>query len=258
MEQQASSDQFADWCRRWLGAEPVAVLFESGHLSVVRGLELADGRRVVVKARPPDERIAACIEVQRQLHAGGFPCPEVLAGPAPLGALVATAEAYLPGGTPLPPGPDAARLYATALAASVALAPPVAALPTLEPAPPWVQWNHDRPGIWPVADDTDADLNTQPGPDWLDDAAHRARQRLIRCTLPLVAGHADWWTENLRWHGQALYVVHDWDSVASQPEAAIAGAAAAAYLMGYAPDSIPTVAETVAFIAAYEAACGRP
>jgi hypothetical protein len=106
------------------------VLFEAGHLSVVRGLELADGRQVVVKARPPEARLAAGVQVQRHLRAGGFPCPELLAGPAPLGALVATAEAYVPGGAPLPPGPDAPRLYTTALAASVALAPPVAVLPT--------------------------------------------------------------------------------------------------------------------------------
>ena len=48
----------AAWCRRWLGAEPVAVLFRAGYLSEVTGLRLADGREVVVKARPPAARMA--------------------------------------------------------------------------------------------------------------------------------------------------------------------------------------------------------
>ncbi|MFN8515965.1 MAG: hypothetical protein U0232_28970 [Thermomicrobiales bacterium] len=257
MEQLVSPDQLAAWCRRRLGAEPVSLLFESQHLSVVRGLQLADGRQVVVKARPPDERIAACVQVQHHLWASGFPCPEVLVGPAPLGALVATAEAYIPGGTTLPPGPDAPRLYAAALAASVALAPPPTALPTLAPPPAWVWWDHDQPGIWPIADDTDANLNAQPGPAWLDGAAQRVRQRLARCDHPAVVGHADWWSENLRWHGQHLHAVHDWDSVASQPEAALAGAASAVYLASYNPETIPNVAETAAFLDAYEQARGH-
>ena len=47
----------AAWCRRWLGAEPVEVLFRAGYLSAVTGLRLADGRRVLVKARRPAERL---------------------------------------------------------------------------------------------------------------------------------------------------------------------------------------------------------
>jgi hypothetical protein len=33
----------AGWCRRWLGAEPVAVLFRAGYVSEVTGLRLAGG-----------------------------------------------------------------------------------------------------------------------------------------------------------------------------------------------------------------------
>jgi hypothetical protein len=46
-------EALAAWCRRWLGAEPAAVLFRAGYLSQVTGLRLADGREVVLKARPP-------------------------------------------------------------------------------------------------------------------------------------------------------------------------------------------------------------
>jgi hypothetical protein len=53
-------DALAVWCRRWLGAPPAAELFESGYLSMVKGLRLADGREVVVKVRPGIPRLAGC------------------------------------------------------------------------------------------------------------------------------------------------------------------------------------------------------
>jgi hypothetical protein len=43
------------WCARWLGAKPISLLFEVARLSLVTGLRLADGREVVIKARPPAE-----------------------------------------------------------------------------------------------------------------------------------------------------------------------------------------------------------
>src|SRR5262249_46951758 len=70
-------------CGRWLGAEPTDVLFHQGHSSQVIGLRLSNGLAVVLKLRPPSERLAACVLVQRHLWAAGFPCPEPLAGPAP-------------------------------------------------------------------------------------------------------------------------------------------------------------------------------
>lgn len=49
--------------------------------------------------------------------------------------------------------------------------------------------------------------------------------RLMAARLPCVLGYADFETQNLRWHGQQVRAVHDWDSLAWQPEAALAGAA---------------------------------
>lgn len=250
--------ELAAWCCQWLGAGVAGVLFEAGHLSAVVGLRLADGREVVVKARPPAGRLAACVAVQRHLWAAGFPCPRPLAGPAPLGALLATAEAYVAGGVPLAPGSDAPRRFAGALARLVALAPPLAALPTLAPPPAWVWWDHDQPGIWPVPDDRDADLNAHAGPGWLDDAGRRARRRLARCDLPPVVGHCDWESQNLRWRDGRLHVAHDWDSVVARPEAAIAGAAAAVFTATGGPLTEATLAETAAFLDAYGLARGRP
>src|SRR6476646_7292787 len=93
-----SSDDLILWCQSHLGARPAAELFTTGHLSLVMGLRLLDGRDVVVKARTPARRLRGCFVAQEILHARGFPCPQPLVAPAPLGALSATAERYVPGG----------------------------------------------------------------------------------------------------------------------------------------------------------------
>ena len=257
MQRLIQGDEVAAWCARWLGAQPTSVLFEVAHLSHVTGLRLADGREVVVKARPPADRIQACVHVQRHLWAAGFPCPQPLAGPHPLGPITATAEALVPGGTRLEPGADSPRLFAEALAALVRQAPPVGTLPTLAPPPAWVFWDHVQPGIWPLPDDRDDDLNHHPGPVWLDAVGRRARRRLAKCRQPPVVGHADWEEPNLRWINRRLHVVHDWDSVVSRPEAAIAGVAAAV-VPAFGGPGAATLEDTDAFLRAYEQARGQP
>jgi hypothetical protein len=246
------------WCRRWLGADPVKVLFRAGYLSEVTGLRLADGRGVVVKARAPSARLRGCVAAQAALAAARFPCPRPLAGPAPLGALAATAEELVPGGHLLPPGPDAAGRFASLLAELVRLAPDPAALPTLRPSPPWAAWDHDHPGLWPPPDDRDGDLNDHPGPAWLDRVAAGVRDRLAGLRLAPVVGHADWESQNLRWDGVRPLAVYDWDSAVAQPEAVVAGLAAAVWPAAGAPGQAATVEQTGQFLAAYEQARGRP
>ncbi|HSO55022.1 MAG TPA: hypothetical protein VL330_20315 [Actinomycetes bacterium] len=249
----------AGWCRRWLGAEPVAVLFRAGYLSEVTGLRLADGREVVVKARPPAPRLRGCLATQAALAGAGFPCPRPLAGPAPLGRLAATAEELVPGGDLLAPGPDASGRFAVLLAELVRLAPGPEAMPTLAPSPPWAAWDHDRPGRWPLPDDHDGDLDDHPGPAWLDRVAAAVRARLAALRLPPpVVGHADWESQNIRWRGDRPLAVHDWDSAVAQPEAVVAGLAAAVWPAAGAPGEATTVEQTEQFLVAYEQARGRP
>lgn len=250
-------DELVAWCARWLGAKPTRVLFEVAHLSRVTGLRLADGREVVVKVRPPAARIEACVDVQRHLWAAGFPCPEPLAGPCPLGTMTATAEAFVLGGTRLEPAADSPRLFAEALATLVRLAPPVASLPACTPPPAWVFWDHDEAGTWPLPDDCDDDLNRHAEPAWLEDVGRRVRRRLALCRQPPVVGHADWEEPNLRWRDRRLHVVHDWDSVVSRPEAAIAGVAAAV-CPAFGGPGAATLEESAAFLRAYERARGQP
>ena len=246
----------AEWCDRYLGARPVCVLFRSGHLSQVIAAELADGRRVVIKARPSGPRITGCIAVQAHLARAGFPCPAPLTAPTQADGLAVTAEAFVPGGNQRTAEGGAAP-FAALLARLIGSAPDPAVVPTLAPSPPWTGWDHQGARLWPDRDDQGRDLNDTPGPAWVDDAARRVRERLSASAAPVCIGHGDWESQNIRWsHGQPL-AVHDWDSVIAQPEPAIVGLAAAVWPAAGAPGEAATVAQSREFIASYQLAAGR-
>jgi hypothetical protein len=220
----------------------------------VIGTRLADGREVVVRVRPAAPRIAACTQVQRRVFDSGFPCPQPLAAPAPLGEYEATAESYIAGGAMLPGSSRAAQPFAAALAQLVHLAPPPRQVPSLTPAPAWTAWNHNQGGLWPWPEDLDVDLNQVDGFGWIDAAGQAARHKLQEGQDQAVIGHGDWITGNLRWHGNRLLVAYDWDSLIADSEAVIAGLAAAIYLY----PALATVTETRDFLDAYATARGRP
>ena len=112
-------------------------------------------------------------------------------------------------------------------------------------------------GHRPLPNDRDDDLNRYPEPAWLETVGRRARYRLAQCRQPPVVGHADWEEPNLRWIDRHLYVVHDWDSVVSRPEAMIAGVAAAV-CPAFGGPGTATLEESEAFLRAYEQVRGQP
>ncbi len=246
----------SDTAARASSSPPAAEIFSSGYLSAVIGLRLTDDREVVVKVRPDSPRLAACVEVQRHMFQAGYPCPEPLAGAVPFGADVATAEAYVPGGAVLPSAEHAARAFADAFARLIALAPRPAEVAPLDPAPSWAAWNHGGDGLWPCPEDRAVNLNDVAGPDWIDEAGRRARDRLRAGEAEAVIGHCDWLAGNLQWSGDELLVVHDWDSVTADSEAVLVGFAAALYSTASA-DELATVEDTERFLAAYCHARGR-
>jgi hypothetical protein len=71
-----------------------------------------------------------------------------------------------------------------------------------------------------------------------------------------VIGHCDWLAGNLRWRGDALLVVHDWDSMTADSEAVLAGFAAALYST-VSTDKPATVEDTERFLVEYCHARGR-
>jgi hypothetical protein len=186
----------------------------------------------------------------------GYPCPEPLSGPAPFGDGTATAEVYVPGGAVLPAAERAPLLFAEAFARLIKLAPRPAEVPSLDPAPSWAAWNHAGTGLWPRPEDIDIDLNSVPGPDWIDRAGHCARDRLRTGASEAVIGHSDWLAGNLRWRDDELLVVHDWDSTAADSEDVLAGFAAALYST-VSEKELATVEDTERFLDGYGDARGR-
>jgi hypothetical protein len=248
-------DWLPAWCLDHLGGEPVGVLFQLHQVSMVFGLRLAGGRDVVVKARADDGRAGSCVAAQAWLAERGFPCARPLTPVAGVGSLAVHAEEFRPGGEVLHgDSPEVAvrcaKVFARLMAelAGVTVAPPL-------PNPPWVRWDHTDSGVWPVIDYLDNE-NQGAVPEYLVEVAGRARRRLLAAGLPCVLGHADFEAQNLRWHGQQVWAVHDWDSLAWQPEAALVGAASGAFASS-GPPTLAPVESSAAFLAAYQDTRGR-
>jgi hypothetical protein len=243
------------WCLAHLGAGPSEVLFERRSLSAVTGLRLTDGREVVVKAREDEGRAAACVTAQARLAERRFPCPRPLTPVHPAGTMAVHAEEFLPGGAPLPGGtPDVAVRCAGVFARLMAELAGVAVPPPL-PNPRWARWDHTGPGLWPPIGFLDA-RDQSAVPAFVVETATRARKRLLAADLPCVLGHADFEAQNLRWLGGEIHAVDDWDSLAWQPEAALAGAASGTFA-SISPPTLAPIASSAAFLAAYQELRGR-
>lgn len=248
-------DWLSPWCRRHLTGEPANVLFSLQQVSTVVGLRLADGTDAVVKARTDDGRVGSCVAAQARLAERGFPCARPLTPVVGVGALAVHAETLRPGGDVLHgDSPDVAVRYATVFAhlmaelADVTVAPP-------RPNPRWVRWDHTNPGMWPAIRVLD-ERNQDAVPAHVVDTAGRARTRLLAAGLPCVLGHADFEAQNLRWHDGNVWAVHDWDSLAWQPEAALVGAASGAFPKA-GPSTLAPIESSEAFLATYQELRGR-
>jgi Phosphotransferase enzyme family len=246
----------ADWCLGYLDVPLKRVLFRSGHVSEVVGVELLSGLHVVVKARPFQPRIVGCLRVQAELAGAGFPCPRPLTVATRVRDLTVSAEAGVPGGSPLP-AEEGAAPFAALLARLMKSAPTPASVPDLTPSPPWTGWDHPGLRLWPDLDEHGHDLNMVPGPEWIDDAAGRVRERLTSTPGRVCIGHGDWESQNIRWTDGDPLVVHDWDSVIAQPETAIVGLAAAVWPREGRADQTASVAQTADFITSYQHLAGR-
>ncbi len=224
-------------------------------MSAVFGLQLADGTDIVIKARAGDGRAASCVAAQQWLAENGFPCACPRTPVSRVGPLAVHVEEFRAEGEVLPGDtPEVAVRCAEVLARLMAGLADLAVAPPL-PNPRWVRWDHADSGLWPAIASLDAkDQELVPG--YLTDIAGRARRRLLSAGLPCVLGHADFEAHNLRWLDDRIWVVHDWDSLAWQPEAALVGAASTVFpKLG--PARLAPIESTEAFLAAYQDARGR-
>ncbi len=236
-----------DWVtgvlRGRLGSDVRDIVFRSGRLDAVYGVDLADGRAVLLKVhRPPvdlDARTATHAAL-RHLHARGFPCPEPLDGPVAVDGRVITIQSMLTQGTTGDGHrPQVRQAIADALAEHIDLldgmpggTAPLAA--HLGRGPSWTRY---AAGPWPEPHDPVYDFSVTPtGWEWLDRYARKATAELIGLHDPdrLALGHCDWSAGNLRFAHDRVVAAFDWDVVA-EDEAVIVGLSAGAFLAEGAP-----------------------
>jgi hypothetical protein len=248
-------DWLPAWCLDHLGGEPSGVLFQLRQISMVFGLRLAGGNDVVVKARADDGRAVSCVAAQARLAERGFPCARPLTLVTSVGSLAVHAEEFRPGGEVLHgDSPDVAVRYAEVFARLMAGLADVTVAPPL-PNPPWVRWDHTDPAVWPAIDFLDSrDQGVVPA--HVVDTAERTRRRIVAAGLPCVLGYGDFEAQNLRWHRREVWAVHDWDSLAWQPEAALTGAASGTFASA-GPPTLAPVESSEAFLLAYQDIRGR-
>ena len=233
------------WCRSCLDAAPTEPLFLFSHLSEVVGVRLGDGREVVLKRRVDEcGRGGPCVRAQKVLANQGFPCPLPLTDPVFADGFVAHAEAFVGGGEIETDDSPAAATRSAALLAELMGRLSALDLPPPLPNPEWVRWDSlpERQAASSV-------------PRWIVETQRRVRDKLAACRLHPVVGHGDWEAQNMRWQHGAPLVVHDWDSLAWLPEAAIAGTAAGVFASHGQPTLAP-LASSAAFLEAYQQARG--
>jgi hypothetical protein len=252
------ADLVDDFCVAHLGCPIRDCLFYASSVGCVAGVEVSDGRLVVIKAYQPrwtGEFLSAVSRVQRHLFDSGFPCARPITGPLPLGAGLAVIERLLPDPGNLHLGPEDMIASAQCLATVVTLCADVDPA-GLTPHP------LDRPteGLYPQPHHPVFDFQaTSQGAGWIDRLARRAAARRDSADSSLVIAHSDWSARNVRFRPTGVVATYDWDSLAFISETTAVGQAAATWSSQDADDPpiAPSVEEVAGYVKAYETARGR-
>lgn len=254
-----------EFVRAHLGSRVAGYLQCSSSVGSTHAVELADGRRVVVKARPPAttnpdlplDRAALrqVALVQRLLADHGYPCPAPLLGPEPLGRGLATVEAWLADGAQV----DAHQPHARALVAAE-LHRHVALLRELQPKVALGHFRVSEGRLFPTPH-SKLFAPSEADTGWVRALARRARAIAGAAASPELLGHCDWRVEHLRFTGDRLVATYDWDSLSTRTETCIVGVNAHGHTADWSQEAVrrvPTADGVLGFIADYERARGRP
>jgi len=247
--------------RNHLGSGVQGYIFCTSSVGSTHGLVLEDGRRLVLKARPPPDTnpnlpldrhsLEQVVRVQRYLCDKGYPCPAPIMDPAPLGQGLATIETYRGEGECRDAhDPSVRRVIARALYEHGRLLRPLAHEISLRHFAPPTDKLFPQPHsklFHPLSE----------GPDieWVLDLGRRARDLGESVRSEPILAHHDFRVEHLRFDGDRIVSTYDWDSVALRTEVDLVGGNAHGFTADWSQEKIrrvPTYEDILGFIADYE------
>lgn len=224
----------------------------SASFGIVFGLSLSDGSRVAVKGTPAEvtaERLRETHAVQRSLADSGFPAPRPMQGPLRIGPGFVVVDEWLDRGDFRPT--RAPVLRSTMAATYARLIQAATAVAQAEAFPPALV------GRWETPHHPRFDFGRDDG-RWIDEAAEAVRPRVFAPADDLVVGHADWNAQHVRWVGNSISAIYDWDLVRDS-EANLVGYASAVFTATWRlpVPKAPSREDSTAFVRDYESAVGR-
>jgi hypothetical protein len=226
-------------------------------VACVAGARLADGREVVVRAFQPTVRPAfleGVIRVQSHLADEGFPTARPLSGPLERDWGLGRVETFLadPGARTL--GPETMSTSAAGLATLVELAAEVD--PSGLELHPMVAGEQ----LYPTPHSPIFDFaRTSAGAEWIDAIAAPAKAAMEADHTRAVS-HGDWSARNVRFAGDRIVAVFDFESLERTAESTALGVAAATWRsLGEGDDPIaPAREEIERYLELYERARSGP
>lgn len=230
-DSRAIAQTLTHFCSKRLGSQVTACLCLGFSVGASFGLGLADGRLVFVKVNKPSEYLdlqarGAIAQVQEALASGGYPCPSVILPPSEFLNGFVTVDAFVADGEQKDAHePRIRESMAAGLAELIARTEPYRTLPGFKPLRFVSQ---DR--LYPPPHNVLFDFEkTAAGAGWIDEIARRSRAAVFATAGKMVLGHMDWSMKNLRFEGDRIAVVYDWDSLTLVDELVAVGAAAATF-----------------------------
>jgi aminoglycoside phosphotransferase (APT) family kinase protein len=255
-----------EFCRAHLGSSLRGYRFYGSSVGSTHGVQLEEGRELVIKVRPPPETnpylsldrtsLETVCRVMKWLAGRGYPCPRPILGPTPLGKGLATVEEFLDRGE-CGNGfePECRKVIASGFAELIER------LRSFDGEVSSLKHFHRNESLYPQPHSKLFDFEkTAAGAEWIDAFAEKARRTEAHEDKP-VLGHGDWRVEHLRFQDGRIVATYDWDSLAFRPETELVGLCAHGFTADWSLEGvrrIPTAANIRAFVADYEAARGQP
>jgi len=254
-----------EFCRAHLGSGIHGYLFYGSSVGSTHGVQLEDGRKLVVKVRPPAQTnpylsldrtsLEGICRVMTWLADRGYPCPRPILGPTPLAKGLATVEEFLEKGQR---GngfdPECRKLIASGFAELIGL------LRSFKGEVSCLKHFQRDEFLYPQPHSKLFDFKkTAAGAEWIDAFAERARQAEAHEGSP-VLGHGDWRVEHLRFQDGRIVATYDWDSLAFSPETELVGISAHGFTADWTLEGvrrIPAADDIRAYVADYEEARGQ-